>query len=301
MIHKTVTIILMASLLALSACRWTGREMAAGAPTPAAAPAGTGSFDASLSSSGVTRHYRLHVPALYRPGQPAPLVVNLHGLGADSREQEALSNMSAKADAEGFIVVYPDGIDHRWAAGPGAESQADRRFIRDLVQQLQQQYTLDPQRIYATGISNGGGMTNRLGCDLADVIAAIAPVEGAYNFWQTCAPSRPMPVLAFHGTADTVVPYEGTGRGDLAPPIREWAAAWAKRDGCAAQPAITLSTQDVTGETWENCQGNATVVLYTIEKHGHGWPGSRFLPQVTSQAINATDVMWDFFKAHPKL
>ena len=96
-------------------------------------------------------------------------------------------------------------------------------------------------------------MTNRLGCDLADVIAAIASVSGAYNFWQDCTPSRPMPIAAFHGKADNIVPYEGSRQRALEPPIHDWAAAWAQRDQCDATSAITQPVQDVTREAWSNC------------------------------------------------
>jgi polyhydroxybutyrate depolymerase len=259
----------------------------------------TGSFEGTLTSSGDTRHYLLHVPATYQSGAPTPLVINFHGYGSNSSQEEALSGMSHKADQAGFLVVYPDGLNREWFDGPGANGKTDQQFVRDLIQHLQAQYTIDPRRIYATGISNGGGMTNRMGCDLADVIAAIAPVEGAYNFWQDCQPSRPMPMLAFHGKADNIVPYEGSRQRNLEPPIHDWAAAWAQRDQCDAAPTVTQPVQDVTREVWSSCQGGTEVILYSIENHGHSWPGSDRLPAITSQAINATDVMWDFFVAHP--
>jgi polyhydroxybutyrate depolymerase len=249
-----------------------------------------------FESGGAARAYWIYIPSRYSAATPAPLVINFHGLGANGFIEAALSGMSPKAEAEGFIVVYPNGVDSAWLDIPGSP---DLRFTRDLIAQLQSTLTIDPKRVYVTGISNGGGMTNRVGCALADVVAAIAPVEGAYNLWSFCQPSRAMPMVAFHGLADKLVPYEGVGQGNIAPPIREWAAAWASRDGCAATPAVTLHTQDVTGETWGGCRQGAEVVLYTIAGHGHSWPGSVFLPQITSKAINATDVMWDFFKAHP--
>jgi len=249
-------------------------------------------------SSGNARHYLLHVPTTYQTDTPTPLVINFHGYGSNSSQEEALSGMSRKADAANFLVVYPDGLNHQWLAEPGPNGAIDRQFVRDLIRQLQGQYAIDPRRIYAAGMSDGGGMTNRVGCDLADVIAAIAPVSGAYKFWQDCQPARPMPVLAFHGKADNIVPYAGA-RQRLLPPIHDWAAAWAQRDQCDAVPAISTQTSDVTGETWSHCQGGAEVVLYSIENHGHSWPGSKILPAITSQAINATDVMWDFFVAHP--
>ncbi len=108
-----------------------------------------------------------------------------------------------------------------------------------------------------------------------------------------------MPVMAFHGTADHIVPYNGSANSSMEPPIHDWAAGWASRNGCDANPTLTFQQPDVKGETWENCTANALVVLYTIDKHGHSWPGSQLLPGITSQAINATDLMWDFFVAHP--
>jgi polyhydroxybutyrate depolymerase len=260
----------------------------------------TGTFDGNITSSAVTRHYLLHIPSSYQQSNPVSLIINFHGLGSNSKEEENLTGMSATADGEGFIVVYPDGLDKRWNAGLGAEGKADQQFVRDLIASLESQYSIDPKRIFGTGISNGGGMANRLGCDMADVIAAIAPDSGAYNFWQECHPSRPMPVLAFHGLDDNVVPYNGGTPKMMEPPIEEWVADWVTRNGCSSVPSITAPADTVTMRTWSGCQNNADVILYTLADHGHSWPGSPTMPKsITSQAVNATDVMWEFFKAHP--
>jgi polyhydroxybutyrate depolymerase len=142
-------------------------------------------------------------------------------------------------------------------------------------------------------------MTNRLGCDLADVIAAIAPDSGAYNFWEDCNPSRPVPLLAFHGLDDSIVPYDGSTPAMMEPPIEEWAASWAKRNGCSRVPIITAPVDTVTVRTWTNCLNNADVILYTLANHGHSWPGSPVMPKsITSQAVNANEIMWEFFKSH---
>jgi polyhydroxybutyrate depolymerase len=279
-------------LVLLAACSRPLRDRPAGVPT--------GSIEDSMPSGGVSRHYLLHVPAGYRPDVPVPLVLNFHGLSSNSQQEQALTGMSAKADREGFIVVYPDGIDAAWATGPGADGQRDRQFVRDLIASLESQYSLDPRRIYATGISNGGGMTDRLGCSLADVIAAIAPDSGAYNFWQDCQPSRPVPVLAFHGLDDQIVPYEGGTPQLMLPPIPDWAAAWAGRDGCDLAPLDSDPVEGVSVRTWSGCRGDAEVILYTLANHGHSWPGSLVMPAaITSRAVNATDVMWAFFLSHP--
>ncbi len=254
--HFPLLVLLVSSL----ACR------AAAAGTPA----GSGSTsEEQLTSGGITRHYLLHLPAGYRAGDPLPLVLNFHGYNSNSAQEENLTAMSAKAGREGFIVVYPDGLNSTWYTGPGADGQQDMQFVRDLISYLESQYSIDPKRIYATGISNGGGMANRLGCDMADLIAAIAPDSGTYNFWQDCNPSRPLPVLAFHGLDDNVVPYAGGTPSFMEPPIEEWAAAWAGRDGCASAPVITAPVAGVTLRTWSDCGGSAEVILYTLEGHGH--------------------------------
>ncbi len=262
--------------------------------------AAAGSREGEIISSSVTRHYILHVPVGYTGISPVPLVLNFHGASSNSRQEETLTGMSQKADAEGFMVVYPDGIHTEWHTGPDAQGQQERQFVRDLIRHLESQYNIDRKRIYATGISNGGGMTDRLGCTMADAIAAIAPDAGAYNFWRDCSPSRPMPVLAFHGLDDHVVPYTGGMPPAMEPPIEEWAAAWAWRDGCSSDPMVTMPRQTVTVRSWPNCQGGAEVTLYTLANEGHSWPGSPVMPKgITSHVVNATDLMWDFFVRHP--
>ena len=254
-----------------------------------------GNYVVELESSGQSRQFRLHIPPGYLAGSPAPLVINLHGFGGSGIQQDLLSGMSAKADEAGFIAAHPEGRGdpQSWYVGPTAGGQQeDVLFIRDLIYCLENQLSIDADRIYATGFSNGGGMVNRLGCDLADVIAAIGPVSGAYLFHDTCQPTRPVPVVAFHGTADEIVPYGG---GEALPPIPHWAADWAVRNGCVLTSTITYSQGDVTGETWGNCTDDALVTLYTIAGGKHWWPGS---PGAT-QFIDASDTIWEFFTAHP--
>lgn len=295
-------LLLFVFCLGLAACNRPLRDRLvstqAAPQDPAAAQ--TGSFDGQMTSGDVSRHYLLHVPAGYQSGTAVPLVINFHGYNSNSSQEENLTGMSAKADQEGFLVVYPDGLNQTWFTGPGTDGQQDRQFIRDLVADLESKYAIDPKRIYATGISNGGGMANRLGCDMADLIAAIAPDSGAYNFWQDCAPSRPVPVLAFHGLDDRIVPYEGGTPLMMEPPIRDWAEAWSARNGCAAAPTESGLEGGVTVDAWSGCRENADVVLYTLEGHGHSWPGSSVMPRaITSRAVNATDLMWEFFRSHP--
>ncbi len=287
-------------LLASLACRQSATPTAAPTEPQPQTIAGAGqTLAGEIESGGVTRAYLLHIPANAQSGQPAPLILNFHGLTSNAQEQENLSGMSPAADPYGYFVVYPNGLDEHWSTFPNREGEADVQFIRDLIENLSAAYPIDPRRIYATGISNGGGMANRLACDLSDVIAAIAPVAGAYNAWENCRPARPVPVLAFHGLDDQIAPYEGVGRGNAEPPIRDWASAWAKRNGCDREPVIVSQTSTLTVEQWNNCQANAAVILYTLDGHGHSWPGSSSLPAaITSQEVNATEQMLAFFARH---
>jgi polyhydroxybutyrate depolymerase len=268
-------------------------------PPPLPRPTAYDRTETIAQIDGITRTIRLYVPTSYNSSVPTPLVINMHGLNADPNQQWALSGMSAKADEEGFIVAYPLGRDNMWADGPGSRGDDDIEFIRLVIQNLQGRYNIDPRRIYATGISNGGGMANRLACDVADLIAAIGPVSGAYNFWQACTPSRPIPVIAFHGLADQIAPFEGAEHENILPPIESWAAAWAERNGCDPEPTEIVEVETVTREAWTNCEQGADVVLYRIDGMGHYWPGSDLLPEFGTQAISATDIMWDFFMVHP--
>ncbi len=268
--------------------------------TPTAEGVKTDTLSLEITSGKVARYYRLHVPAGYQPGVALPLVFNFHGFGSNATEQETLSRMSDKADEAGFLVVYPDGLDAQWNTGPGAAGERDVQFVRDLIAVVSSQYSVDDKRIFATGFSNGGGMANRLGCDMAEVFAAIAPVAGGYNFWEQCQPSRPLPVLAFHGLDDNVIVYEGGRTRSMLPPIMEWAAAWAALNGCELAPLETAPVEGVTLQAWTGCRDQADVLLYALAGHGHSWPGSDVMPRnITSQAVRANDVMWEFFLAHP--
>lgn len=171
-------------LLALPvACVFTSQTTGTNMPQTAntSAPQTGKSFSLSISTGGATRDAWVHIPAGYASAKTAPLIVNFHGLGSTGKDQEAQTGMSALADQKGFLVAYPDGVaqngKQQWNTDHGSP---DVQFIGDLVQKLQADYKVDPKRIYATGMSNGGGMTNRVGCDLANIFAAIAPVEGGY-------------------------------------------------------------------------------------------------------------------------
>jgi len=238
-----------------------------------------GDYLDEIESGGQTRQYLLHVPALYNPEEPAALVLVFHGAGIGAERFMSYSRFSNVADREGFLIVYPQGLGEEpvWNPSPGSR---DVQFISDLIDHLQRRCHIDPNRIYASGHSNGGGMVNRLACELADQIAAIGTISGAYQSTE-CSPSRPIPVFAIHGTADNIVSYKG---------IPEWASAWAQRNGCDPEPVEVVHNVLIGEKQWGNCRAGADVVLYTIQDLGHDW---------THDLINMGQTIWDFFERHP--
>lgn len=259
-----------------------------------------------IESGGVARKVDVHVPASYDPTLGMPLVMNFHGFTSDGAQEALLSGMNAKADAAGFIVVYPygTGAPLSWNAGAccGQAVQNnvdDIQFVKDVIATAEDRLCIDDARIYSTGMSNGGFLSHRIGCELADQVAAIAPVAGV-NGMTSCNPSRPMPVMHFHGTADPLVPYTGsTTLGFIAVP--DSFAAWGARDGCAGDPVETFRNGDSHCSTYEQCAGGADVTLCTVDNGGHTWPGGLPVPSLgyTTTYLSATDAMWTFFQAHP--
>ncbi|HSQ26563.1 MAG TPA: PHB depolymerase family esterase [Anaerolineales bacterium] len=262
----------------------------------------------SLTSSGEERHYLLYVPESYNPSVPTPLVVSIHGFAEWPAHQMQISGWNELADQYGFILVYPMGTSFplRWrATGGEAYTPLDVVFISDLIDKLAEEYNIDPARIYANGLSNGGGMSFLLSCKLSERIAAIGAVSGAYLLpWDACDPALPVPSVIFHGTADPIVPFEGgpSQAFDIPfPVITDWVGILAQRNGCDPAPQALPPSGAVSGVQYTSCQ--ADVVFYTIAGGGHSWPGGEPLPEfitgITTQDIDATAVMWEFFQSPP--
>jgi polyhydroxybutyrate depolymerase len=248
---------------------------------PAAGDCSRGDHFDQIQSGGQVREYLLHVPATYKPEEPAALVLMFHGAGIGAKRFVDYTRFSTTADRERFLIVYPQGQGSE--EEPFWDTRArsrDVQFVSDLIDHLQKRCRVDPKRIYASGHSNGGGMVNRLACVLADRIAAIGPVSGAYATG-SCSPSRPIPVFSIHGTADNIVSYEG---------VPEWASAWAERNGCDPEPVEVVRNVLISERQWGNCEADADVILYTIQDLGHDWP---------SDLIDVGQTIWDFFEAHP--
>lgn len=276
----------------------------------------------SIVSGGEAREYLLYVPKSYDAAKPAPLVISLHGAMNWPGFQEEITRWNKMADENGFIVVYPagTGIGPRiWemAGWRNPPQMPDVRFIAELIDRLEKSYNIDPARIYADGLSNGGAMAFVLSCTLSSRIAAIGAVAAAQILpWKWCKDETPVPMIAFHGDADNVVPYEG-GKVWIAPMpfpnVPRWVASWAERNGCAPKGADSTIALDIRRTEYTGCAGNASVVLYTVKGGGHTWPGGGPIPMwvvaemqlfglpigARSDSIDATREIWKFFREHP--
>lgn len=334
--------------LALAACRDDAEAPAADTTTTtalasedvAAAPsAGCGSSTATVgdhpteavSSGGRDRAYALHVPPAHDGETPVPLVVDFHGYSEGGPIHAAHSALGPYGDEQGFVTVTPDsGYEvPRWDVGLDSE---DLAMVGDLLDQLEADLCLDTNRLYVTGLSNGAFMTSSVACVYSDRFAAAAPVAGITDP-DGCTFERPVPVIAFHGTEDTFIDFEGgigssvadlpapDGEGTLgddpsadevgdaadirtSPSIPEVAAAWAGRNGCEAEPTEERVSPEVLRQAFA-CPPGADAELYVVEGGGHTWPGSSFDDSITSivgyvtHDIDANELMWAFFQAHP--
>jgi polyhydroxybutyrate depolymerase len=273
--------------------------------TPAR-PREPGNFSATLTSGELEREYLLHVPTSYTGEDATPLVVNLHGHGSNAGEQAIYSGFLVKAEEEGFIVVTPQGTgaEPHWNfTTVEAGAPDDVAFISDLLDTLESELCIDSSRVYAAGISNGAAMSVTLACFLSNRIAAVAPVAGLFLF-PGCPSVRPVSVIAFNGTDDKLVPFEGGSVGDSAlqvAPVEDSLQQWAEHNGCASGPEDERVSDHVRLRRYEDCTDGAAVELYVIEGGGHTWPGATIdIPLgATTHEISATDLMWAFFEAHP--
>jgi polyhydroxybutyrate depolymerase len=299
---------------------------AASGCTPAR-PHASGTSVQTITTVDGVRSYRLHVPPSYTGSTALPLVFNIHGATSNAAEQELYSGFSTKADAAGFIVVYPDGLSttaipythfNAWML-PSPEPD-DLRFMTSVLDTLEAQLCVDATSVYSTGMSNGAIMSVRLACSLSRRIAAIGPVAGAYyppdatniNPVETCPDTTPVPMIAFHGTADTVVPFNGglggvSGTTNFRLPIDDNTPAedvlsdWSSHNGCTGSRQESQITSEVRLVQYGGCALGATVELYAVDGGGHTWPGAANVMSLgyTTHQISATDFIWAFFAAHP--
>ena len=261
----------------------------------------------TIVSSGERREYLLHVPRSLDRTKPAALVLSLHGAGGWPALQRDISRWNEVADREGFIVVYPAGRDTAGARVWRMTGERDPQYIADLIDKLRGEYNIDPRRIYANGLSNGGGMSWALSCRMPDRFAAIGMVGAALLLPPTwCKSTQPVPVIGIHGLRDTAAPYHG-GRSWIAPhfePFLSFGASWARRNGCARNAQDVEIRDGVTRREYKQCANGATVALYTLRDGGHTWPGGADLPEwfmgKTIKDFDASAEMWRFFEQHSR-
>ncbi|MCX5784396.1 MAG: hypothetical protein NTX59_01775 [Elusimicrobia bacterium] len=279
---------------------------------------------ASIAVNGSARSFRYYVPG--KPAEKPALVLILHGGGGTAKHMEEKLTVSAfnkLADKDGFIAVYPEGVDKHWNDGRAAGNKTGRKgaddvgFISSLIDFFGANYKTDGKKVFATGISNGAIMSFTLACGLSDKIAAIAPVAGAMSekIFSSCAPARPVSVLMINGTDDNLVHWGG---GDVTGPFggRKLGRAisvtgsfnfWAGKNRCAKKGAqifrINNDKKDGTGieGTIYSCQDGVRTALYKINGGGHAWPGgAQYLPKWligrTSTEVDAAGLIWRFFK-----
>lgn len=259
----------------------------------------TGRF--AIDFDGVPYEYLVHVPPSYDGTKRTPLVLNWHSFSANAADEEQWTGMDAVSDEDGFILVYPDSPDGTWNAGTCCAFQAPTRddvgFARALVAEISQTACVDSHRVYSTGMSNGGFMSYRLACEASDVFAAIAPVSAKVGI-PDCQPTRAVPVLHFHGTADSIVPYYNAVFSGEQLDVPETIDRWVTRDGCSTGPEVTYQNGTVTCNAWSGCNDGVSVTLCTAEGGQHCWPGSpvcAFDPPTTD--IDANHVMAAFFRS----
>lgn len=255
-------------------------------------PLRAGSSDLTMPSAGEQRQARLHVPNA-PAGKPLPLVVAFHGAGATGKFMESYSGLSKVADAGQFIVVYPNawGSHPFWSLNDDAPNgQQDATFISDLLDRVEDDLCVDTTRVYATGVSNGGGFTARIGCRLSARLTAIAPVAGGYRAIPDCHAERPLSVLEIHGTADNAVPYYGKPP-DFRGSVPRYLAGWRHRDGCARTSVNQHIEQATVRRVWAPCADGTRVEHIERYGRGHEWPGAFGAP-----GLSASQVVWEFFR-----
>jgi polyhydroxybutyrate depolymerase len=251
--------------------------------TPSTLASGNETF--SIEHDGATRTYIVHVPENIDPSTRVPLVVDMHGLTSSATAQAGLSGWRSKADAEGFIVVHPQGLNASWnggdlCCGTSQRNQVDDEgFIRAMVAELQTAGCIDPKRIYATGLSNGGAMSHLMACNAADLFAASAPVSMG-NGARPCEPSRPISVVMTRGTQDTLVAFNG----GLFPSAQADFEQWAALDGCKGEPKAAGELCQV----FDDCEGGVEVKLCALAA-GHVLYDNR-------QGFSVPDVVWETFE-----
>jgi polyhydroxybutyrate depolymerase len=264
----------------------------------------TNSVDFHVTVDGLDRFANVHLPTGYDPSNPPPLLLIFHGGVRNAASAEFFSGMDALADQHGFIVAYPNGepvpgqATHRtthlyWNSNYSifTSDTDDIKFTGTLLDELQQKYPYNPKLVFLTGMSAGAQLAYRLGCSMADRIAGIAAVAGSLEA-KTCTPSRPIPILDFHGTSDPFIPYNGGGTFHFNS-VPATISQWLQTNGCSQTsveddlPFLVDDQTSVKTLTYQGCPANGQVVQVVIVNGGHAWPGiPEIYPYLYGEKIN---------------
>lgn len=276
--------------------------LAYGVPARASASAGkcsaapvAGSYSVGLRSGGLTRTALVYVPAGIRAGARVPLVVALHGAYGNGPFMQSYSGFSKLADRYLFIVAYPSAAGHYWNISASPNRPDDVAFISSLLTSVESANCINKARVYATGVSNGGGMVALLGCALSTRLAGIAPVAGLYDSLPPCHLGRPVPLLEIHGTADQIAAYDGPSGYAAADGLPPFVAEWAQRDSCVGSPADHDIAKRTVLFRFGNCAGGAIVEHIRIVGGRHQWPGATPPDPGPPATICAACTVWNFF------
>lgn len=257
-----------------------------------------GNHALTITYGGLRRTAIVHVPRDYTGGS-RPLVIGLPGANGHGREFAEFSGLRKLSETAGFVGLFPTATGQRpfWNIAAFKSGADDVGYIEALIDELEASGCADPARVYATGVSNGGGMSALLGCRLADKLAAIAPVAGGYKTLPPCAPARPLPVLEIHGSRDPIVPYAGRPPDRLGS-VPRFLVSWAQRDGC--QPGAHRSEigPATIESVWVGCTPGTTVIGIKLYGAGHMWPGSHPLGAQGPTNLVAATTVWNFFKRY---
>ncbi len=273
---------------------------------------GPGSYTVTQMYGSLRRDFVVYIPKGYANSESVPLVIVMHGAGGTGANTEGYTGFDTLADSENFVAVYPDGVNNGWndnrPAAPGTTPPDDVLFLDNITRYMGQQLKIDPARIYATGYSMGGMMSYRLGCEQPGIYAAVGIVASTMPEYLVgnCSDTAPIPIIIFQGTDDPIVPWMGEPGGYLS--AAQTIGFWGNHNHCSAFTVDTLPDTSATDHTRVMRQSltgcAADMVMYGVYLGGHTWPGHPFtgVPQLgqTTLDVDATAMIWDFFKAHPK-
>lgn len=289
MLKKLLAFFFLMLFLLISPMAEAGYKAYRGPKEPPAPTLPRGSEYITLMVQEKKRHYVLHRSLKMDGDAPLPLLLAFHGSSGTPARFEGVTALSKLVDKEKFLVIYPEGLNGNWRTRGQDEAEPDIAYIKAVLDDAKARVKIDAKRIYAVGYSNGAQMVWRLACLAPETLSGMALVAGNYMAHEDCKTGAPLSTLLFHGMNDRSLPYEGS---KLAQGPRVFASSRAKLNGCTDRPRIIFQEEEVVGEAWENCSGNAAVQLYTIKDKGHSWPGAAH-PDATT-TISASELIWRF-------